>query len=83
MIINMKLMKFTMLFVENKIYPMKQLNLLNYNIVNYKTDFYLNKRLIKILENYLYIDLDIFFDTTLTNSINDEINLIEVKFFML
>lgn len=79
----MKLMKFTMLFVENKIYPMKQLNLLNYNIVNYKTDFYLNKRLIKILENYLYIDLDIFFDTTLTNSINDEINLIEVKFFML
>ena len=79
----MKLMKFTMLFVENKISPMKQLNLLNYNIVNYKTDFYLNKRLIKILEVYLYIDLDIFFDTTLTNSINDEINLIEVKFFML
>jgi hypothetical protein len=62
---------------------MKQLNLLNYNIVNYKTDFYLNKRLIKILEVYLYIDLDIFFDTTLTNSINDEINLIEVKFFMM
>jgi len=62
---------------------MKQLNLLNYNIVNYKTDFYLNKRLIKILEDYLYIDLDIFFDTTLTNSINDEINLIEVKFFMI
>ena len=62
---------------------MKQLNLINYNIVNYKTDFYLNKRLIKILEDYLYIDLDIFFDTTLTNSINDEINLIEVKFFML
>jgi hypothetical protein len=79
----MKLMKLTMLFVENKIYPMKQLNLLNYNIVNYKTDFYLNKRLIKILEVYLYIDLDIFFDTTLTNSINDEINLIEVKFFMI
>jgi len=79
----MKLMKFTMLFVENKIYPMKQLNLLNYNIVNYKTDFYLNKRLINILEDYLYIDLDIFFDTTLTNSINDEINLIEVKFFMI
>jgi hypothetical protein len=79
----MKLMKFTMLFVENKISPMKQLNLLNYNIVNYKTDFYLNKRLIKILEVYLYIDLDIFFDTTLTNSINDEINLIEEKFFML
>ena len=72
-----------MLFVENKIYPMKQLNLLNYNIVNYKTDFYLNKRLIKILEDYLYIDLDIFFDTILTNSINDEINLIEVKFFMI
>lgn len=62
---------------------MKQLNLINYNIVNYKTDFYLNKRLIKILEDYLYIDLDIFFDTTLTNSINDEINLIEVKFFMI
>jgi hypothetical protein len=62
---------------------MKQLNLLNYNIVNYKTDFYLNKRLIKILEDYLYIDLDIFFDTILTNSINDEINLIEVKFFMI
>jgi hypothetical protein len=62
---------------------MKQLNLINYNIVNYKTDFYLNKRLIKILEDYLYIDLDIFFDTILTNSINDEINLIEVKFFML
>jgi hypothetical protein len=62
---------------------MKQLNLLNYNIVNYKTDFYLNKRLINILEDYLYIDLDIFFDTTLTNSINDEINLIEVKFFMI
>jgi hypothetical protein len=72
-----------MLFVENKIYPMKQLNLLNYNIVNYKTDFYLNKRLLNILEVYLYIDLDIFFDTTLTNSINDEINLIEEKFFML
>jgi hypothetical protein len=79
----MKLMKFTMLFVENKISPMKQLNLLKKNIVNYKTDFYLNKRLIKILEVYLYIDLDIFFDTTLTNSINDEINLIEVNFFML
>lgn len=79
----MNLIKFTMLFVENKIYPMKQLNLKNYNIVNYKTDFYLNKRLLKILENYLYIDLDTFFDTTLTNSINDEINLIEVKFFML
>jgi hypothetical protein len=62
---------------------MKQLNLINYNIVNYKTDFYLNKRLIKILEDYLYIDLDIFFDTILTNSINDEINLIEVKFFMI
>jgi hypothetical protein len=62
---------------------MKQLNLINYNIVNYKTDFYLNKRLIKILEDYLYIYLDIFFDTTLTNSINDEINLIEVKFFMI
>jgi len=62
---------------------MKQLNLLNYNIVNYKTDFYINKRLLNILENYLYIDLDNFFDTTLTNSINDEINLIEVKFFML
>ena len=76
-------MIFTMLFVENKIYLMKQLNLINYNIVNYKTDFYLNKRLIKILEVYLYIDLDIFFDTTLTNSINDEINLIEVKFFMI
>ena len=72
-----------MFFVENKIYPMKQLNLINYNIVNYKTDFYLNKRLIKILEDYLYIDLDIFFDTILTNSINDEINLIEVKFFMI
>jgi hypothetical protein len=72
-----------MLFVENKISPMKQLNLLKKNIVNYKTDFYLNKRLIKILEVYLYIDLDIFFDTTLTNSINDEINLIEVNFFML
>lgn len=79
----MILTKFTMLFVENKIYPMKQLNLLNYNIVNYKTDFYLNKRLLNILEVYLYIDLDIFFDTTLTNSINDEINLIEEKFFML
>lgn len=79
----MILTKFTMLFVENKIYPMKQLNLINYNIVNYKTDFYLNKRLLKILEVYLYIDLDIFFDTTLTNSINDEINLIEVKFFMI
>lgn len=62
---------------------MKQLNLLNYNIVNYETDFYLNTRLMKILENYLYIDLDIFFDTTLTNSINDEINLIEVKYFMI
>jgi hypothetical protein len=62
---------------------MKQLNLLNYNIVNHKTDFYLNKKLIKILENYLYDDLDIFFDTILTNSINDEINLIEVKFFMI
>ena len=79
----MKLIKFTTLFPENKIYPMKQLNLLNYNIVNYETDFYLNTRLMKILENYLYIDLDIFFDTTLTNSINDEINLIEVKFFMI
>lgn len=79
----MKLIKFTTLFPENKIYPMKQLNLLNYNIANYETDFYLNTRLMKILENYLYIDLDIFFDTTLTNSINDEINLIEVKFFMI
>lgn len=62
---------------------MKQLNLKNYNIVNNKIVFYLNKKLIEILENYLYNDLDIFFDTTLTNSINDEINLIEVKFFML